>query len=150
MSITIRQTSQVIPQLSDLIAIYQDVNSDTRNTSLSRLLTLFEDNISSGKPDTQYEAPNATGFELTVDSTDGTDIHMLIVPAGAYADGEVNLPTLNLIDKQTVLVTCTQAVTAFVVDGGGKTVNGAPTALTANAFFTMKYDVTFDAWYRVG
>jgi hypothetical protein len=149
MSNTINKTSQVEPTLSDLIPIWQDANSQTRNTSLSMLLALFEDNLTGLKPDTQYAAPNATDFSVTINSEDGSDRYLLLTPIAGYADGTVVLPSVGLKDKQEVIVSCTQAVTALVISSV-KTVNGAPTALTANEFFTLKYDLTFDAWYRVG
>ena len=39
---------------------------------------------------------------------------------------------------------------AFVVDGNGAlAVTGAPTALLANEFFTMCYDLPTQTWYRI-
>jgi hypothetical protein len=29
-------------------------------------------------------------------------------------------------------------------------VNGAPTTLAANAFFRLRFDGVFNAWYRIG
>lgn len=149
MSIQINKTAQVIPQLSDLIPIWDSANSSTRNTSLALLLSLIEDNIKSGKPDTQYSAPSATDFSVTIDSEDGSDKHLLLTPAGAYAAGTIVLPSTGLVDKQIVMVNCTQDITTLTLSST-KTVNGAPTSITANDFFTLKYDITFDAWYRIG
>ncbi|MNR16702.1 hypothetical protein D3C85_1333210 [compost metagenome] len=56
----------------------------------------------------------------------------------------------NIIDKQEVLVNCTQAVTTLTINGNGATVTGAPTTLAANAFFRLKYDQPSTVWYRVG
>ena len=147
MSSTINKTSQVTPGLSDLIAIWDASNSTTRNTSLSLLMDLFQENMNLGKPTTQYSAPSATGFSVDVLDT-GADVHLLLTPVGAYAAGTIVLP-VSVADKQTVLVSCTQDVTALTISST-KSVNGAPTALTANDFFTLKYDLTLDSWYRVG
>lgn len=147
MAVTINKTSPVTPQTSDLIPIWQSANSDTRSTSISRLITLIEENLSLGKPSTQYAAPAATDFDVDI-LDNGEDIHLILQPTGTFADGAITLPA-SPVDKQTVLVSTTQEVTAFVVTSG-KTVNGAPTALSAGDFFTLKYDLTFDAWYRVG
>jgi len=149
MSVTINKTTQVTPTLSDLMAVWDSVNSTTRNTSLSSLLTLIQANLTSSKAAVQYEAPNATGFSLIVNSTDGTDRHLLIVPAAGYDAGTIVLPSTGLVDKQTVLVTCTQAVTTLTITSA-KTLYGEPAALSADDFFTLKYDITFDSWYRVG
>lgn len=149
MGTPINKATPVTPALTDQIAIWDQANSNTRKTSLNYLLELFEANISNGKPDTQYEAPNATDFSVTVDSEDGTDIHLLLAPAAGYADGAIVLPSTGLEDKQTVLVTCTQAITTLVVSST-KTLYGEPSSMAADDFFTLKYDLTFDSWYRVG
>jgi hypothetical protein len=54
------------------------------------------------------------------------------------------------VDGQQLLVSCTQAVTTLTVAGNGSTVNGAPATLAANAFFRLRFDGVFKAWYRVG
>lgn len=149
MGTPINKATPVTPALTDQIAIWDQANSNTRKTSLNYLLELFEANMSNGKPDTQYEAPNATDFSVTVDSEDGTDIHLLLAPAAGYADGTIVLPSTGLEDKQTVLVTCTQAITTLVVSST-KTLYGEPSSMAADDFFTLKYDLTFDSWYRVG
>ena len=149
MSTPINKLSEVVPQLSDKIAVWDNANSSPRNTSLARLLTLIEANLSTYKPDTQYAAPSATGFSVTIDSEDGSDKYLLLVPAGTYAEGTIVLPSTGLVDKQEVTVHCTQVVTALTVSAI-KDVNGAPTTLNANDFFKLKYDITFEAWYRVG
>lgn len=68
------------------------------------------------------------------------------------ADGTVVLPAVtNLRDKQTVLITSTQEITALVVDeNGAGSIYGEPTSLSAEGFFKMKYDLALDAWFRVG
>lgn len=100
---------------------------------------------------TQYAAPAATAFSVQI--TDGSaDIHLILTPQGAYADGEIVLPAVaNCVDGQEVLVNCTQAVTTFVVDGNGASgVIGEPATLAANAFFRLKFDAPTKNWYRVG
>ena len=148
MANTINKQSSVTPSLSDLIAIWDSNNSDTRRTSLNNLMELFNENMTMGKPTTQLSAPNATGFSISV-TDNGSDIHLLITPAAGYAEGTIVLPE-SVVDKQTVLVTTTQAVTTTLTITSTKPVNGAPTTLTANDFFTLKYDATFESWYRVG
>ena len=68
------------------------------------------------------------------------------------ADGEIVLPAkANLRDKQTILVTTTQEITALALDGNGvATFYGEPTTLLAEGYFTLKYDLALDAWFRVG
>ena len=100
---------------------------------------------------TQYAAPSSTGFSVQI--TDGSDnIHLILTPVAGYADGEIVLPAVgNVVDKQEVLVNCTQAVTTLVVDGNGAVaVTGEPSGLSANDFFRLKYDLTVQTWYRCG
>jgi hypothetical protein len=61
------------------------------------------------------------------------------------------LPLLaNCVDKQEILVNCTQAITTLTVNGNGATVTGAPTTLSANGFFRLRFDGLANVWYRVG
>jgi acyl-CoA synthetase (AMP-forming)/AMP-acid ligase II len=98
-----------------------------------------------GKPRTQYSAPTATAFSVTVIS--GSDIHLILTPTGAFAAGTIVLPA-SPSDKQTLLVNCTQDITTLTITSD-HTVVGAPTAITANDYFTLKYDITFETWCRV-
>lgn len=103
---------------------------------------------------TQYAAPSATGFSVTITdgSGDNTNVHLILTPVAGYGAGTIVLPPVaSCVDKQQVLVNCTQAVTTLTVSGNGATaVTGAPTTLAANAFFTLKYDAPTSTWYRVG
>lgn len=138
----------------DQLPIYDQGNGDARKASLSLLLSWMQSSLSfSGVPPytTQRSAPSATGFNVAI--TDGSDnIHLILTPAAGYAAGTITLPaTANCIDKQLVLVNCTQAVTTLTVDGNGATaVTGEPSTLAANDYFTLKYDAGTSTWYRVG
>lgn len=101
---------------------------------------------------TQYFAPNATGWAtLVAPPEDGESVFLLITPVAGYAAGTITLPPVATCqDGQEALVSCTQAVTALTLAGNGATVNGAPTTLAANAFFRLRFDGVFKAWYRVG
>lgn len=152
MSNTINKQSAATPQLSDLIAIWDSVNSDTRNTSLNRVFELFSESFTNAvlEADSQYSTP-LTGANVLVNDNNN-DTHLIVVPAGTIAALTITLPAkVNIRDKQTLLVNCTQIVTALTVAANGASaVNGAPTAFTANGFFTLKYDLTLDTWSRVG
>jgi len=103
---------------------------------------------------TQYSAPSATGFNVQV--TDGVDnntnVHLILSPLAGYAAGTITLQAkADLVDKQELLVNCTQAVTTLTINLNGATgAIGAPTTLAANAFFRLKYDAVTSNWYRVG
>lgn len=139
---------------SDLLAVWVAANSDTRKASLSTLLTFLQANLTAPGDDmTQYFAPAATGFSVTVTpSTDGENVYLLMTPVAGYAAGTIVLPPVaNCVDGQQVLVSTTQAVTTLTVSGNGATaVNGAPATMAANAFFRLRFDGVFQSWYRVG
>lgn len=134
-------------QLGDLLAVWSTNNGDTRKASMSLLLSFMQANLTlPGSLTTQYAAPSATGFSVTVALG---DTWLLLTPTGTFAAGTIVLPT-SAADKSEVSVNCTQIVTALTVSAGGTTVTGAPTTLAAaNAFFTMRFDAATNAWYRV-
>lgn len=134
-------------QLGDLLAVWSTNNGDTRKASMSLLLSFMQANLAlPGSLATQYAAPSATGFSVTVSAA---NTWLLLTPTGAFAAGTIVLPSAPT-DKSEVSVNCTQTVSALTVSGAGRTVTGAPTALTANGFFTMRFDAATNAWYRVG
>jgi len=140
------------PVSSDLALIWDAENSDWRLTTLSAVSSLsLSSTPSNMKPVTQYAAPSATAFNVSINN-DNKDVHLILSPAATYATGAITLPQNSMaIDKQTVLVNCTQQVTTFSVNlNGADAVYGAPSSLGADDFFTLKYDVTLNSWYRVG
>lgn len=139
---------------ADQVPIYQAANGDARKASISLIAAYIQELLTPAQgEETQYYAPGATGFSVTIAPTlDGGSVYLLMTPGGAYAAGTIVLPALATCeDGQEVLVTSRQAVTALTVSGNGAVaVNGAPTALTANAFFRMRYDGITQSWYRIG
>jgi len=137
--------------LSDFLALYSLSGGYTGKVTVGALLEVIQANLAlPGTKVTQYAAPSATGFTAAVvDSSDS--VWLILTPAAGFAAGTVKLPSLaNAVDGQEVSVNCTQAVTTLTVDGSGATVTGAPTTLSANAFFTLRFDETSKVWYRVG
>lgn len=143
----------------DLVAVYSQTNGDARKAAMSVLLAYMQANLSFtaqgfGAYATQYSAPSATAFSVTITdgADDDTNVHLILTPVAGYADGTIVLPPVaGCVDKQEVLVNCTQAVTTLVVDGNGATaVTGEPAAIVANDFFRMKYDLPTKTWYRIG
>ena len=149
---TISQLSTVTTVAGgDLLPVYSSSDSDTRKVSLTNLKTFInEDVVATDDKVTQFSAPTATGFTVTV--TNGPDsIWLVITPLAGYAAGTITLPVVaNCVNKQEVLVISTQAITALTVSGNGATVVGAPTTMAANAFFRLKFEVVLSRWYRVG
>lgn len=144
-------TSQDQLSSSDQLPIWSGGNQDTRKVTLSVLAAFLQGLLSAeGGIITQYAAPSATGFSVTIaPPTSGANMWLLLTPNAGYAAGTIVLPALP-VDQQEVQVNTTQAVTTLTVSGNGSGVVGAPTTLAANAFFTLRYDGVLKNWYRVG
>lgn len=149
---TINQLSRVdTVAAGDLLPIYSQANGDARAAAISvlaayvqTLLAAVDDKV------TQYSAPSATGFTVTITDSDES-VWLVLTPVAGYAAGTIKLPAVaNCVDKQEILVNCTQAVTALTINGNGATVTGAPTTLAANAFFRLRFEGVTHTWYRVG
>lgn len=100
---------------------------------------------------TQYAAPSATGFSVQI--TNGpNNVHLILTPTAGYAAGTIVLPSVALaVDKQEVLINCTQQVTALTINGNGAVaVTGEPSSLGADDFFRLKYDAVLQTWFRIG
>lgn len=134
-------------QLGDLLAVWATNNGDTRKASMSLMLSFIQDNLTlPGTTRTQYAAPSATGFSVTVSAV---DTWLLLMPTATFASGTIVLPSAPT-DRSEVSVNCTQIVMSLTVSGAGKTVTGLPTFMAmANSFFTMRFDAITNAWYRV-
>lgn len=132
----------------DLMPIWSTSNGSARKAALSVLLAYIQDNIDLATDDftTQFSAPSATGFSVTV--ADG-DTWLVLTPVAGYAAGTIVLPATPA-DRDEFLCNCTQSVTTLTIDGNGKTVTGAPTTLAANAYFRLRYEGVTGTWYRVG
>lgn len=141
----------------DLAVFWKQTDCDYRGVPLDVLLAYLNANLSLPNQDftTQYASPNGSGFSVAI--SDGNipvvaNVHLILTPVTGYAAGTIVLPaTPGAVDKQEVLVNCTQAVTTLTVNGNGASaVIGAPTTLAANAFFRLKYDLLTKNWYRIG
>lgn len=143
-------------KLSDRFDYCSASNSDQRSDSFSSLFELFESNLNSSfkaDAETQKESP-LTGTTVQI-RDDTEDVWLILTPVGTLADLDFKYPIAsgsspNATDKQEVTVSTTQILTAVTHDGNGATVLGAPTSMTANGFFRMKYDSVNNTWYRIG
>lgn len=133
---------------SDLIPIWSSTDGDARKTSAYTLKTYLTGGVSVNDGlITQTASPAATAFNISV-TVAGT--WLILTPVAVYATGTITLPFYSSVQGgQIVQVNCSQAVTALTIAGNGATVIGAPTTLTANSFFTMRYRADTQAWYRV-
>lgn len=143
---------------ADLLALYTQQNGGDCALSLTLLAAWLEENLTITQSDamvTQYAAPSATGFSVTIGASagisDGESVWLILTPVAGYAAGTIVLPAAaDAVDKQEVLVNCTQAVTTLTMTSSGASVTGGPTTLAANAFFRLRFDAVMTTWYRVG
>jgi hypothetical protein len=135
----------------DLFPVYVSESGDARKVAASTLkaYVLSDSSVADDKI-TQYAAPSATGFSVTI--LNGSDsVWLILLPTAGFAAGALVLPLLaNCVDKQEILVNCTQTVSTLTINGNGATVTGAPTSLSANGFFRLRFDGLAKVWYRVG
>ena len=131
-------------------------NSQDYRISVAELLEFMQAAIS---PDTgflrplttQYASPSSTGFNVAINALTGQSVHLILTPTTGFATGAITLPiSSSLVDKQEVVVNCTQQVTALTVTGNGAGVTGAPSSLGADDFFRLKYDLLTNSWFRIG
>lgn len=139
---------------SDGIAIYSGNAGGDRRLPFSVLAAAIQALITgTSRQETQYFAPSATGWAVTVSPTvNGNNVFLLLTPTAGFAVGTITLPPKTQAQHgQTVEVSTTQDVTALTVAGNGATaVNGALTTLSANSFFKLRYNGVLTSWYRVG
>lgn len=139
---------------SDLFMIWSSSAQDYRLAPFDVVMSALAAQIATdGGIETQYSAPAATGFSVTIaPSVAGNNVWLLLTPVAGYAAGTIVLPALDtLVDGQEVIVSTTQAITTLTVSLNGATAaNGAPTTMAANAYFRLKYDATLSSWYRIG
>lgn len=136
----------------DKVALWRPNAGDWYSASVGALNTYLQTLDAVGvRYVTQYAAPSASPATIAV-ATQTTDIWLVITPTGTIADLTITLPAPgSSYDKQHVSVNCTQAITALTVAGNGATaVTGEPVSMTANDFFTLRYDAVTSTWYRVG
>ena len=135
----------------DLLVLLQNKSQDYRSGTLNLLVDFMQANLTFESAfASQYSSP-LTG--ATVQVTDGSsNVHLMLSPAGTLAALTISLPAVaNLVDKQEVLVTSTQALTSLTISANGASnVFGAPTTLSAGGFFRFKYDSNQSNWNRVG
>jgi len=135
----------------DQFPIYAPSTGDARRLPVSALLAYFQEQFAAPTVATNVYVPT-TGFSIAVPTPVSEQQWMLFQPAGTLASGTITLP-LNTAtpDGTEVLITSTQIVTSFTLSlNGASAANGAPTALTANGFYRMRFVQAQNSWYRIG
>lgn len=147
---TINQlTSLDIVKAGDQLPVYSQTNGDARKAAISVLQAYMQDNLTFIEQKTfttQY-----TDTNVTINATEGEDVHLIITPPMVIDDLTIMLPVpVSLLDKQEVLINSTNQIIALETQGNGALVFGEPTTMLPNDFFRLKYDLLTNTWYRVG
>lgn len=140
--------AQVSP--GDQVPVYSPNNGDARRLPISSLLQFFQQTFASPTLATNVYTPG-TGFNLAVPTPVAAKQWMLIQPAGTLALGTITLPlNTQTPDGTEVLVTTTQQITGFTLALNGATAAyGAPSTLSAEDFFRMRFVQSLNSWYRI-
>ncbi len=138
-------------QAGDQFVVYDASNGDSRKASVTVVADYMQANLTfdSAEFTTQREAPDGFGFNVTTPSNANT----FVILIGSSAENcAIALPVLaNCSDKQEILVSTVDAITALSVnEGTGTSKIGDPTSLAIGGFFKMRFDLQTATWYRVG
>lgn len=136
---------------TDCFPIASHNGQDTRKVTARAILAYIMANSTEADDKVSVpSSPTATAFTVNL-TTYTASVWLILTPTGTFATGAINLPPSGVAqDKQEVLVSCTQIVTALTVAAGTLGIVGAPTTLAAGGFFRMRYDGVNQTWYRVG
>ena len=141
-----------LSQLSsgDLLPVYVPNNGDARKVSVGQLLAFFQQQFASPTLSTQFATPG-TGFNVAVQTPVSEQQWLIIQPAGTLASGTVTLPlNTQTPDGTELLITTTQQITAFTLAlNGSAAVYGAPSTLSAEDFFRVRFYAATNSWYRI-
>ncbi len=154
MSKRLTRTDQIAA--GDLTVLYKTDSGDFRGTPFSTLVTFLQGALTfpavgQGAFTSQYAVPSANDFVIPISPTDGSNVHLILTPTGTFTVGTITLPpAASCVDKQEILVNCTQLINSFVIEGNGATVTGGPFSMGADDFFRLKFDSFTTTWYRVG
>jgi len=138
---------------ADELALFSKANGSTRKVTAPQLAAYVLGSIEGAPDETIYSlATDGSSFTVAVlPETPGGSAWAQITLSAPAPAGMIILPGAeDRAHGQEVLVTCTQAVTTLTVNGSGAAVVGAPTALAANGFFRLRFDLISTTWYRIG
>ena len=138
---------------SDLVALFSSSAGSDVAATIATLATFLQTLLTAGSGfTTQYAAPSATGFGVTIaPPSNGGSVYLNLTPVAGYAAGTLTLPAVATCqDDQEVLVSTTNAVTTLTINANGSSVTGGPTTLAAGAFFRLRFDGVYKTWARVG
>lgn len=143
----------------DVLPVYVQDQGDARGAAMSVLQAYMQNNLTFpaippftgvSQFTTQYASPSSTGFSVQINNS-SLNTHLILTPTGPFAAGTIVLPAVaNVVDKQEILVNCTQDVTTLTINGNGAlAVTGEPLTLRANDSFRLMYDLLTQTWYQI-
>lgn len=129
----------------DQLAVWATGQGDTRKVSVSDVVGHIESalDLPVDISRSQYSAPSASGFTVTVTAA---NTWLIINPTNDFAAGTVSLP-VGVPDLSMVSVVSTKAVSDMTVTAPGAAVVGSPRSMAQNTAFTMRYDGVTKTWY---
>jgi hypothetical protein len=134
---------------SDLLPVFSSTEGSAYKMSLNTLLTWFQGNFISPDFTVVTSAPSSTGFTLALDDT-SDNLLVILSPTGTFATGTITLPAVaDLADGQTIIVCCSQRITALTISGNGATLSGDPSSIAAGGSFAMRYRLATTTWHCV-
>ncbi len=133
----------------DQVPVYSPNNGDARRLPISQLLDYFQQTFASPTLATNIYTPG-TGFNIAV-PTASSQQWILIQPVSTLATGTVTLPlNTQTPDGTEVLVTTAQQITSFALGINGATaIYGAPSTLSAEDFFRVRFVQATNSWYCI-
>lgn len=138
---------------SDLVALFSASAGSDVGATIATLAAYMQTLLTTGAGFvTQYSAPSATGFSVSITPAEnGGSVYLNLTPVAGYAAGTLILPAVATCqDGQEVLVSSTNAVTTLTINANGSSVTGGPTTLAAGGFFRLRFDGVYKTWARVG
>lgn len=138
---------------NDSVVLWSANNQDFRGVPVDLLVEKIKEGFPQyadyPKLHIQYFNPT-TNFTLDIENSEvGT--YLILNPTSGLSTGSIKLPErYSIQDAQELVVTCSQQITNFTIDGNGALVVGALNAMAASGFFKLKYDKLSNTWYRVG
>jgi len=134
---------------ADLFPVYVNSQSYAARTSLTDLLSYFQQNFTSPAFTEQIVVPTEGGTVIVTDN--GQSSWVLMQPGGPLTALTIKLPSKsNLSDGQEILVTTTLQISSLSFDTNSvSSIYGEPSSLAAEDKFKLRYSQSTDSWYTV-
>lgn len=139
---------------ADKIPVYSGTNYDDRAVSGQAVLNYINANLANPAAPVTQPVVATAGMSITLlPPNTGQSVRLLLTALGTLATITLVIPGVNspagpAVDRQEILVTCSQIVTALTMSAGGTTqLFGAPTAIAALVPFKLFFDAGSAAWW---